>query len=97
MSLSGDTFSESSTNSDGLTFEEAISANPQDQRLLFYGPLPISHDQTDMNEVAQVSPSVGSRPIVNALYDPNFAMIGLPVDPFLRQFMFNPDFGNKRN
>uniref|UniRef100_M1DTH8 Uncharacterized protein n=1 Tax=Solanum tuberosum TaxID=4113 RepID=M1DTH8_SOLTU len=94
MSLSGDTFSESSTNSDGLTFEEAISANTQ--HLLFYGPLPISHDQTVMNEVAQVSPSVG-RPIVNALYDPNFATIGLPVDPFLRQFMLNPGFGNKRN
>lgn len=33
------------------------------------------------------------RRIPNRLYDPRYAAIGLPVDPLLRAFELNPNFG----
>uniref|UniRef100_A0A3Q7GZU9 Uncharacterized protein n=1 Tax=Solanum lycopersicum TaxID=4081 RepID=A0A3Q7GZU9_SOLLC len=32
----------------------------------------------------EVAPAYVDRPIANALYDPSFSLVGLPVDPILR-------------
>ncbi|MCD9561170.1 hypothetical protein HAX54_020148 [Datura stramonium] len=92
-------------NSD-LSFAETESSNDtvsvippvQRQQLLL--------DETAMKEVVEGDTSQGAqskevyplvhRPIKNQLYDPDFAANGLPVDPYLRMLIQNPNFDGRK-